>query len=186
VENKIDKMFENANMIFAIRLIMMNFAPVFFLIAILFLDWDIYNIIIGIYIISVLIFNYIILRKTRKNIKKLKKLIYGNVENFQNELNEAIYINYKEYILTPNYIIDLRCYKIIKYEDIKYICYQHKRSLTSKDIPLVLTIITNEEQVSLRVWSGYHLGEYYENLEDLIKNKNSNIIKCKKKHIKKI
>lgn len=183
MKDKIDKLLEKVSLFLYFRLILMNLIPVIFFISILVLlaiDWDAVNLIFGIVTVLILVFNFSVLGKNFKNLKKMKQIIYSNIKEAQNELENAFYVNEREYILTENYIVDLRCYKIIKYGDIKFMYYHNKRSLTSRDAPLVLTLDTNKERVSLRVWSCYHLNQYYEDLESLIISKNPVVIKRKK------
>jgi len=63
-----------------------------------------------------------------------------------------------------------------KYENVKIMYYCKKKSLTSTDSPLALTLITNKDKVSLNLCSCFfHFNEYYENLENLIKDNLNNV-----------
>lgn len=165
----------------------MNLVSVLLLIVLLEGELDIIVVIFVILLAFHLILNLIIIFKRFNSYKNFKKIIIRNKEKVKDELINALYVNYREYILTENYIVDLRDYKIITYEEIKYIYYCKKGSLISNSYPLTLTLITNKEKISLRIWSCFfHLDDYYEDLENLVKIKNPNVIKCKKKDIKKL
>lgn len=172
--------------IFYVRFILMNIVPVFLLIVLLDYKLNYVGILFVVALIFYLIFNLRISIEKINNYKKFKKIIRENVDEVIYELKNSFYVNFYEYILSENYIVDLRSYKIIKYENVKIMYYCKKKSLTSTDSPLALTLITNKDKVSLNLWSCFfHFNEYYENLENLIKDKNPNVIKCKKRDIKK-
>lgn len=141
----------------------------------------IYNIVAGLFLVFLLVLNFIMIVKKKINLKKFKKDIYNNQEEFEKELDNIIFVNYKEYILTPNYIVDLNWFKFIKYSDIKFL---YTRLLISHDISLALKLITDKDRMALTIWSCSSLESFYKDLEGLIKIKNPNVIKCKKGDIK--
>lgn len=187
MEKKINRLLILIKAILYLRFFLMNFVSIISLNVLFKLELNFLVIFFVILFVFILIFNLIFLVKRLYSFRKLKKIIKENEEKVNYELKSAFYVNYREYILTENYIVDLRCYKIINYNDIRFIYYQRKKSLISRDFPLVLTIITDKEKVFLIVWSSLaHFKEYYEDLESLIKTKNPNVIKCKKRDIKKL
>ncbi len=184
---KINILLIKIGVIFYIRLILMNCVPVLFLMAFLGTELNFVVIFFIIYSVFMLIFNFIIIIKRFCNYIRLKRLIREGEDIIRYELENPSFINCREYILTESYLFDLREYKFIRYCDIKFMCYHKKKSETSSDFPLVLTLITDKERISLKIWSSFaHFDDYYEDLEKLVKKKNPNVVKCKKRDIKKL
>jgi len=121
-----------------------------------------------------------------KRLGILKNMLYSDKDYFLKELNQAIFLNYNEYILTDSFILDARLVKLMRYNDM-YCMYSYLESfLFSKTVSKSLKIFSFNDVIILRLSSNSIFKKYYTDLVNLIKEKNPNVILCKRKDVKKI